>query len=228
MHPVQRIYRVISPLFRRRRMKAMLRFARFTPDTRAIDVGGSVWFWEEAALPCRVTILNLFSPPPNPRPERYELVQGDATRLPYADGDFDVAISNSVIEHVGTWENQQRFAAEIRRVAGRLWVQTPARGFLIEPHLITPVVHWLPRKVQRGLLRNFTVWGIMTRPDAARVEAFLDEVRLLTYREMRELFPDCRILRERVLGWTKSYIAVRDAPAVAAPAAPALQPAEAR
>jgi hypothetical protein len=44
------------------------------------------------------------------------------------------------------------------------------------------------------------------------VEAFLDEVRLLTLDEMRVLFPDCTILRERFLGWTKSYIAVRTNP----------------
>ncbi|HEU4561389.1 MAG TPA: class I SAM-dependent methyltransferase [Longimicrobium sp.] len=192
-------------------MKALLRFAAFTPQTRALDVGGSLWFWSESPLPCRITILNLRSEA-NPDPARYELVEGDALRLPYTDGSFDLAVSNSVIEHVGTWENQQRFAAEIRRVAGRLWVQTPARGFPVEPHLVTPVVHWLPRGVQRRLLRNFTVWGWLTRPGPAQVDAFLDEVRLLTYDEMRELFPDCAILRERVLGVTKSYIAVRPAP----------------
>jgi hypothetical protein len=138
-------------------------------------------------------------------------------RLPYEDGAFDLAISNLVIEHVGTWENQQRFAAEIRRVARRLWVQTPARAFLFEPHLITPVVvHWLLCGAQRRLLRNFTLWGLLTRPSHARVEEFLDEVRLLTYAEMRELFPDCEIRRERVLGWTKSYVAVRGAASPAA------------
>jgi hypothetical protein len=41
------------------------------------------------------------------------------------------------------------------------------------------------------------------------VKIFLAEVRLLTYREVKELFPDCTILRERFFGMTKSYIAVR-------------------
>jgi len=216
MHLFKRIFYLVSPFFRRRRMDALLRFAELTPGTATLDVGGSLWFWSEVDPPCRVTILNLVQPPSNPAPERYELVQGDATRLPYQDGAFDLAVSNSVIEHVGTWENQRRFAAEIRRVARRLWVQTPARGFLFEPHLITPVVHWLPRGAQRKLLRNFTLWGLLTRPSRARVDEFLDEVRLLTYAEMRELFPDCEIRRERVLGWTKSYVAVRGASQAAA------------
>jgi len=212
MHPIQRIYRVVSPFFRRRRMKELLRFARLTPETATLDVGGSLWFWSEVDPPCRVTILNLVQPAANPAPERYELVQGDAMRLPYGDGAFDLAVSNSVIEHVGGWENQQRFAAEVRRVARRLWVQTPARAFLVEPHLIAPAIHWLPKGAQRRLIRHFTVWGLFARPDRARIDAFLDEVRLLTYAEMRELFPDCEIRRERVLGWTKSYVAVRHAP----------------
>ena len=46
-------------------------------------------------------------------------------------------------------------------------------------------------------------------PTRQQVEAFLAEVRLLTFREMQTLFPDCQILRERLFGLTKSYIAVR-------------------
>jgi hypothetical protein len=191
-------------------MRELLDFAALTPFTRVLDVGGSPWFWNEVRLPCRITILNLAVKPEVERfRDRYELVAGDGTRLAYADGAFDLAVSNSVIEHLGTWENQQRFAREIRRVARRLWVQTPAREFFIEPHLRAPVVHWLPRRVQRRLIRNLTVGGWLTRPAPARVEAFLDGVRLLTFSEMRELFPDCEIRRERVLGLTKSYVAVR-------------------
>ena len=73
---------------------------------------------------------------------------------------------------------------------------------------MTPFIHYFPRTVQRKLLR-FTVWGLVTRPTPEEREAFLDEVRLLSYRDMRRLFPDCRIMRERFLLFTKSYIAVR-------------------
>ncbi len=50
---------------------------------------------------------------------------------------------------------------------------------------------------------------LCAKPTPEEREAFLDEVRLLSYREMRLLFPDCQILRERFLFLTKSYIAVR-------------------
>lgn len=47
----------------------------------------------------------------------------------------------------------------------------------------------------------------------ANVEHLLDlvdEVRLLSKREMKEMFPDCHIITERFLLMPKSYIAVRD------------------
>jgi hypothetical protein len=55
------------------------------------------------------------------------------------------------------------------------------------------------------------VWGLVKKPSAREVDAFLNEVRLLTLEDMKALFPDCQILKERVLGLTKSYIAVRRA-----------------
>ena len=43
------------------------------------------------------------------------------------------------------------------------------------------------------------------------VDRLVDETRLLDGREMRALFPDCEIHRERFLGLTKSYLAIRSA-----------------
>jgi hypothetical protein len=128
--------------------------------------------------------------------------------LQFSDGEFDIVFSNSVIEHLGTWEAQQRFAREVRRVGRRYWVQTPAREFIIEPHLLTPCIHWLPRHLQFRLARRCTVWGIIERPTPARAAAYLSELRLLGFDEFAQLFPDSLILRERFLGFTKSYVAV--------------------
>jgi SAM-dependent methyltransferase len=200
--------------FRRRRMRRFYAIFEPTSTTRLLDIGGAPNTWmsesrDRARFP--VTMVNLRYPDPAARANgRFTLVEGDALDLPFEDGSFDIAFSNSVIEHMTTWERQKAFACEARRVAGRLWIQTPARSFPLEPHVLAPFFQFLPGSLQRRLARNFTLWGLMTRPDKAGIEEMLGDIRLLTYREMQALFPDCRILKERVLGLTKSYIAVRD------------------
>jgi hypothetical protein len=139
------------------------------------------------------------------------VVFADGCALPFRDSSFDVVFSNSVIEHVGDAESQARFAAEVRRVGRRCWVQTPNRRFFLETHLLTPFVHWLPRAWQTSLVRRGTVWEWIARPPADRreyyVNHYLTRVRLLTASDLARLFPGARILRERFLGWTKSLVA---------------------
>jgi hypothetical protein len=193
--------------FRRRRMNRFFALVCPSPEARVLDIGGTPQTWSiesgcHAAFP--VTLINIRS---NGRIEgcRFTSVEGDATRLPFADNTFDIAFSNSVIEHVGTWEDQQAFAREARRVACKLWVQTPARSFPIEAHLLAPYIQYLPKKLQHRIVR-WTPRGLL-QPEV--VHEIVDEVRLLTHREFKELFPDCCILKERVFGLTKSYVAVR-------------------
>jgi hypothetical protein len=208
---IHSIYRRISPMFRRKRMAQFLARLRPGATDKILDIGGYPYCWAEAEVAFPVRIVNIDVPPGMDRWQpQISMEYGDATKLTFGDRSFDLAYSNSVIEHLGTWENQLAFAKEARRVARKLWVQTPARWFPIEPHLIAPFVHYLPKAIQKHLLRRATVWGWMTRPTPAAVDQFLKEVRLLTMREMKQLFPDCVILRERILGLTKSYIAVRD------------------
>jgi methyltransferase family protein len=194
--------------FRRRRMNQF--FALFTPslEVRVLDIGGTPQTWigeSEGHAQFPVTLINIRS---NGRidTDRFTSMEGDATELPFPDNAFDIVFSNSVIEHVGTWERQQAFAREACRVARKLWVQTPARSFPIEAHLLAPYIQYLPKSMQHRIVR-WTPRGLLT-PDV--VHEIVDEVRLLTYREVKILFPDCRILRERLFGLTKSYIAVRN------------------
>ena len=208
---IQSIYARISPYFRRRRMASFLDAMRPSASSPLLDLGGHPWGWAQAGVKFPVMMVNIDVPAGAEHyAPQFTLMQGDATRLPFADGSYEIVYSNSVIEHLGTWEKQQEFAHEARRVGRRLWIQTPARSFPVEPHLIAPFVHYFSKGVQRHLLRWFTVWGWLTKPTRQQVDAFLAEVRLLTAREMQILFPDCQILRERLFGLTKSYIAVRN------------------
>jgi hypothetical protein len=209
---IHSVYGILMRGFRRRRMRAFERTFRPTPSTTILDVGGTPYNWQLVDARSQLTLLNLSLPQGfDGLPANYSFVVGSGTQLEFEDGCFDIGFSNSLIEHLSSGERQQAFAREIRRVARGVWVQTPARGFPFEPHLLTPFVHYLPRSWQRKLLRNFTVWGLLTRPSQEAVDRFLAETRLLGYEEMRGLFPDCEIRRERLLGFTKAYVAVRRA-----------------
>ena len=184
-------------------------FSMFQPtdQTKVLDLGGlpETWLNQPGRFP--IMLVNL--EPHSTTDERFTTVKCDAVHLPFADQSFDIVFSNSLVEHLGNRENQQAFAREAARLAPKLWIQTPARWFPVEPHLIAPFVHYLPKTVQQRLLRWFTVWGWLNKPTRQQVAEFLAEVRLLSYQEMKFLFPDCKILKERFWGFTKSYIAIR-------------------
>jgi hypothetical protein len=206
MQPIQRH-------FRSRRMAAFQ--ARFRPsaETTILDVGGTPWNWSMLAppRPC-LTLLNReghhrragFAADE----DRMVFVGGDACAMEFQDRSFDIAFSNSVIEHVGTWERQQAFAAEVRRVGRAYYIQTPNRWFPVEPHYMTPLFQFVPRALRARLIRRCTVYGWFVRPDQYRCEEMVNELRLLTAGELRRLFPEAEIVRERFLGLTKSLVAV--------------------
>jgi hypothetical protein len=202
----------ISRYFRSRRMRRFAREFEITTATRVLDIGGTPDCWDLLAERPRLTLLNM------PRAKEdlagaAAWVAGDGRALPFRDGAFDIVFSNSVIEHVGETESQERFAREVARVGRAYWVQTPSRWFPVEQHLLTPFVHWLPRRWQRALVPRFTVWSAVVRVTEDRrrfyLEHYLKDVRLLDAGQVRALFPGAWIWRERFCGITKSLIAVR-------------------
>ena len=201
------LYDHVFVRFRRRRMQQFFSVLSPSPEVRVVDIGGVVQTWNveaEAHEPFSVTLVNNVEYE-DFASERFEAIEADATALPFSDGSFDIAFSNSVIEHLGTWERQKAFAHEAGRVARKLWIQTPARCFPIEAHFLAPYIQYLPKGIQHRIVR-WTPRGLL---NPGVVHQIVDEVRLLTYTEMTELFPDCQILKERFCGLTKSYIAVR-------------------
>lgn len=206
------IHDVMRPFlsyFRKKRMKYFQMHFRVNEDTSIIDVGGSEFNWNFLNTKPNILLVNIEIPSNVVTNENITYEYGDGTSLKYGDHIFDIAYSNSVIEHLETYERQIKFANEILRVGKRVFVQTPAKEFFVEPHLITPFVHWLPTEIQAKLMRNFTIWGIITRPTQEYIDNFLSERRLLTYKEFAELFEDCEIIKEKFLFMTKSYIAIK-------------------
>ena len=65
--------------------------------------------------------------------------------LPFADKAFDVAVSNAVLEHVGSVANQAAFVRELCRVADRVFISVPNRYFPVEHHTMIPILHFWRR-----------------------------------------------------------------------------------
>lgn len=189
----------------------MVAALRPEPGWRVLDLGGAPDLWDYVDLPLDVTLLN------TPRAcERLRdaaaargrrLIAGDACDLrAFADHSFDLVFSNSVIEHVGDRERVAQFAAEVRRVGRAYWVQTPCHTFPIESHTGLPWFWQYPAPLRRALIRWFDRPAARdSRPDP------VGETSWFSLAELRRLFPDSEVFRERSCGFTKSWSMYRRA-----------------
>jgi hypothetical protein len=186
--------RLASPLAARaraRRHEEFFALTRVTPSSRIVDLGSGPLGLRAFAPELDVTGVDHLPKPEYPGP----FVQTDVTaRLPFADDEFDLAYSSSLIEHLALAQRAP-FAAELRRVARGWFVQTPAFSFPVEPHALLPFAHWLPPRARR------VYWRLGVAGD-------WEDVALLRRREMAELFGE-PVLAERLLGLAKSWISVR-------------------
>ncbi len=68
----------------------------------------------------------------------------------------DVVISNATIEHVGSTKNQIKMCKNIIKLSKKYFVIiTPNRLHPMEFHTKIPLIHWMPKKLHRKLLKFF-------------------------------------------------------------------------
>jgi len=207
------MWRVLQTKIRQKRFDFVKSFISSLPlPLSVLDIGGTQEFWEKVKFirdDVKVVVYNLSSAE-MAYPSLISMA-GDARNMQeFKDKEFDIAFSNSVIEHVGTYEQQRQMAEEVRRVGKRYFVQTPNRYFPIEPHVLLPFFQFLPFGLKVFLLAHFKSpwgWKISSRLEAVQ---YVSEIRLLTEKELRSLFPDAKIYKEKFLGLTKSFIAYKD------------------
>lgn len=209
---IHKIYNIFMKRFRPKRAKYIADNFPLMFDSKSniLDIGGGSYPWDILDPAAHVTILNVSRPHTIPTDCKWEFVEGDGTKLKYPDKSFDLIFSNSVIEHVGDWSAQQAFASEMLRVGKKIYCQTPNKWFLVEPHFITIFIHWLPFPLLRRLIRYFSIWGLVNKPPQEIIDEYLLSTRLLTYGQLVLLFPGCDIQSEKVLGFAKSYIVLKN------------------
>ena len=173
-----------------------------------LDVGGTEIYWENMNFikqNVHITLLNLNKV--ETKTKNIESVLGDATNMSnYNDNSFDIIHSNSVIEHVGSFSNQENMANEIKRVSKSYFIQTPNYYFPIEPHFLFFGFQFLPIKLRAFLVRHFRLGWYSKIDDYQKSIETVESIRLLTKKELTRLFPEAKIYKEKIFYLTKSFI----------------------
>lgn len=181
---------------------------------RILDIGGTEYYWAicgdfVAESPVEIDLLNLKKHPVTGA--KFRSLAGDATRLEDSpDNAYDLVHSNSVIEHVGNWDRMLAMAENVRRLAPSYFLQTPNFWFPYEPHFRAPFFHWLPEPVRCSLLMRFNLGFGGKRKSVTSAMRGLQSANLLSRLQLEALFPDATIVPERVMGLTKSFMAIRN------------------
>ncbi len=197
----------VSSKLRKQRFAVFLEKLTVTPSSNILDVGGTSQIWAGSGFENNVTLLNLHQPKKKDLEKGFSCVQGNALNMHmFEDNQFDVVFSNSVIEHVGSQQNQRMFAEEIQRVGKSFWVQTPNKYFPVEPHFLFPFFQFLPDAIKRKIgvswpYSHHKQWNLSNE----RILQDLKELRLLSKNELLFLFKDGSVYKEKYLGLTKSY-----------------------
>ncbi|HXQ32549.1 MAG TPA: class I SAM-dependent methyltransferase [Anaerolineales bacterium] len=196
--------------FRRKRFVFFLSLlSRLDRPIHILDVGGTESYWRMMELDENdqvfITLLNLTDE--NVTMPIMSTMSGDARKIHADDSSYDIVFSNSVIEHVGSHQDQMQMAAEVCRVGKRYFIQTPNKYFPLEPHFLFPFFQFMPRKVQILLLQNFSLGWFEKTPDAIKAREIVESIRLLSKSEFAALFPKAHIYEEKVIGLAKSFIA---------------------
>ncbi|MFZ3031862.1 MAG: class I SAM-dependent methyltransferase [Candidatus Moraniibacteriota bacterium] len=211
---VEKIAYTISAKSRQRKFLQFLTLLSPKPDETILDVGINTTEYSatdnylEKFYPHPENITAVGQGDITAFQEQYRAVtslSGDGRHLDFPDNAFDIAYSNAVIEHVGTFDDQRRFLSELFRVAKRGYLTTPNRLFPIELHTRIPLLHLLLSK------KNFDTFVIkIGKPWAAG-----SYMSLLSEQDLRTLFSEVGIthytlIKNRFCGFPMTFTIIWD------------------
>lgn len=193
MNPITKFVSNFSAKARKRRAEIFQRLFSIDETTKILDLGsenGTNIFNVLGDLPYQPRNVYIADISPNAVGEGAILygftpvVVNESKTLPFDDGFFDIVYCSSVIEHTtvpkaelwkwrdnkkfkeASWQRQNGFANEIRRLGKQYFVQTPCKTFPIESHTWLPLVGYFPREVLLPILRlSNRYWVKAADPD---------------------------------------------------------------
>ena len=181
-----------------------------------IDIGGTEEYWTIVPLyffekhKVRLTVVNLQQVQTNNN-RYFEFVYADGCNLSeFQDNSFHIAHSNSVIEHVGDWDQMLKFSQELKRISKSYFIQTPNFWFPIEPHSMAPFFHWFPKPIRIWIVMRFSLGYWKKAESVSEAVSIVESARLLNKKMFFELFNDSKLLTEKIAFLPKSFVAIRN------------------
>jgi len=211
MRVVERVAGRVSAASREHKMQQFLQAVQPQSGETLLDVGVNTTEYSDNdnylerhyPWPAQITALGFevdFSEF-NRRYPAVRTVNGDGTRLPFSDREFDIAYSNAVIEHVGSRAQQVAFARELWRVSSRGFLTTPNRLFPVEVHTRLPLAHLVLSKPRFDALlhavgKSWAAGDYMNLMSESELRSVLAEAGITSY----------KLTRNRLLGWPMTFI----------------------
>lgn len=200
----------LSNSLRRKRFELFLELTRkLSQPIKIIDIGGTQNYWEKVGFFKKnevvVTLVNLRKD--ETTRNNFKSMRASAIDLRnFYNKDFDLVYSNSTIEHLGSFENQKKMAEEILSFNKPYIVQTPNKYFPIEPHFLFPFFQFLPMALRVLLLQHFNLGWRKRQKNKQKALESVSEIRLMNREELKKIFPEGTLVKERFFGLTKSFI----------------------
>ncbi len=122
--------------------------------------------------------------------KKTKFLKGDAKKINYRNNTFDIVHSSATIEHLGSYKNQLKALKEMYRISKKyLFITTPYRFFPIEMHTKLPLLHFLPKKIFRLILKFF----------GENFFCYEKNLNLLTKKDLDKLCIDAKIKNYKII-----------------------------
>jgi hypothetical protein len=223
---IEKIFKPYSFRFERKRKDLFYEFFNPKSDDKILDLGGDDGRRMAILFPDKrkdIYIADISHRALETAKSKYgfeTILLDESGEIPFRDNYFDITFCNSVIEHVTVDKNemfadisetefivksmlrQKKFADEIKRVSKKYFVQTPNKHFIIESHTWFPSFFiYFPRWFQiKTILFLNKFWIKKASPD----------FNLLTVNDMKLLFPEANLIKEKSFFMTKSMIVIKN------------------
>lgn len=207
---LRRLASNLSLYVRKQQYNIFLKIVRPTPKDEIIDVGVSPdenlkdtnFFEKKYPYKNKLSIASIEDC--KSIVNKYKLRQyiqiRPGKRLPLKDKSYDIVVSWATIEHAGNDSNQKFYMKELCRIGKRVFITTPDRLSIYEPHTTTFFLHYLPPKYFRKILK------FMGKDFWAEEK----NLNILSYEDIAKILPDTntKVIKYKIFHLLPSHLII--------------------